>query len=250
MTASIKADTPIQFIHVGKCGGGTITRALRAGGFRFEKIHMRMPEAIADGCYLFVTRDPVARFVSAFNWRRHLYLNGTLPREDSKDSLSEILHRAERDFLFNFESASAFGEKLGGDSITKASPISTLMALVGHVPQGFDWYLGRLLDQIEPSQIIGVICTENLSRDFERIFGFIPEQEVHRLNYSSSTPVTKVGRANLARIFLREYDALNKLSLMAQKAEIHMSMHYDSVYGAVPNYWRAPQKSELSNDVL
>jgi hypothetical protein len=59
-------------------------------------------------------------------------------------------------------------------------------------------------------------------------------QEIHRLNSSPSTQVSEKGRANLAWEFQREYAVLNKLSLVAQKAGVRMSMRYDPACGAMP----------------
>lgn len=230
----LSPDTPFHLVHVGKCGGGSIASELRAAGFRFEHFHMQRPVAHPETRYLILARDPVARFVSAFNWRKHLYSTGVLPRANSTGPLSELRHRAEREFLFQFETANTLAEQLGADGTTKVSSASLLLALINHVPQGFDWYLGHLLEQIEPGQIAGVICTESLSGDFEHLFGFLPKQEIHRLNSSASTQVSEEGRANLAKEFHREYALLNKLSLLAQKAGIRMSMRYDPAFGAMP----------------
>lgn len=230
----LSPDTPFHFVHVGKCGGSSIASELRGAGFRFEHFHLQRPVVHPENRYLILARDPVARFVSAFHWRKHLYLKDAPPSANSKGPVSELRHRAEREFLSQFETANALAEQLGTDGPTEVSPASSLLALIGHVPQGFDWYLGHLIDQIEPWQVAGVICTENLSGDFEHLFGFLPEKEINRLNSSTSTQISAKGRANLAGEFHREYAVLNKLSLVAQKAGVRMSMRYDPVFGAMP----------------
>jgi len=228
-------DTPFDLVHVGKCGGSTIASELQAANFRFGHFHLQRPVARPETRYVILTRDPVARFVSAFHWRRHLYSTGALPPTNSTGPLSELRHRAEREFLFQFESANALAEQLGAEGSREVGPASTLLALIGHVPQGFDWYLGHLIGQIEPGQIAGVICTENLSGDFEHLFGFLPKQEINRLNSPPTPQVSEKGRANLAREFHKEYAVLHKLSLLAQTTGVRMSRRYDPVHGALPS---------------
>jgi len=227
-------DTPFDLVHVGKCGGSTIASELQTANFRFVRFHTQRPIARPETRYVVLARDPVARFVSAFNWRKHLYINGTLPRPQFDGPFSELRHRAEREFLFQFETANCLAEQLGTHGKHEVTAASSLLALIGHVPQGFDWYLSHLLEQIKANQIIGVICTERLTDDFEQLFGFHPKLEIHRIQSSQSTCISKEGRANLIREFHREYAVLGKLSLLAQKAGIRMSMRYDPICGAMP----------------
>lgn len=225
--------TPFDLVHVGKCGGGTINQELAAANYDFEHFHMRRPVARPDRRYVILARDPVARFVSAFNWRMHLYRTGVLPRADATDGLSRLRHRAEEEFLQSFENANALAQQLVPADIRDVCPASVLMGLIGHVPQGFQWYLGRLLDLIEPRQIAGVVCTERLAEDFARLFGFRPTRELNRPAGNFSTHLSEQGRANLVREFLDEYATLKKLADMAEEAGVPMSMRYEPESGAV-----------------
>jgi hypothetical protein len=231
----LSPDTPFHLVHIGKCGGSTVASELQAANFRFNHFHMQRPVARSETRYVILARDPVARFVSAFNWRKHLYINGTLPRPQFDGPLSELRHRPEREFLFRFEDANALAEQLGTHGIYEVTAASSLLALIGHVPQGFDWYLSHLLEQIKANQIVGVICTERLTDDFEHLFGFRPKLEIHRVESSQPTWISKEGRANLIREFHREYAVLHKLTLMARDAGVRMSMRYDPTNGATIN---------------
>ena len=231
----LTTETPFDLVHVGKCGGGSVASSLRAANFQFSRLHMQKPVASPNKAYLILVRDPVARFVSAFNWRKHLYSTGALPPTNATGSLSKLRHRAERELIFLFESANALAEQLGTGCSSEASSASSLLALIGHVPQGFDWYLGRLIEKIEPRQIAGIICTENFSGDFEHLFGFPPSEDQNRLNYTRGVQISEKGRASLAKECDKEYAVLHKLSLMARSTGVRMSMRYDREHGALPN---------------
>ena len=232
---TLTPDTPFDLVHIGKCGGITVARELQAAHFQFRHFHWRRPIPATGIRYLILARDPVARFVSAFNWRKHLYANGTLPQPQFAGPLSELRHRPERDFLFHFKDANSLAEQLGTQGVHEVTNATSLLGLIGHVPQGFDWYLSHLLEQIKANQIAGVICTERLADDFDHIFGFRPKLEIHRIEPPQSTWISKEGRANLIREFHREYAALHKLMLMTQDAGVQMSMRYDPEHGAITN---------------
>ncbi|MFN9367597.1 MAG: sulfotransferase family 2 domain-containing protein [Planctomycetia bacterium] len=194
---------------------------------------MRWTRAAADRRYVVLVRDPVSRFVSAFNWRCHLLENELLPAARTQDPIARLRHRTEREFLAHFEDVNAFAERLVQTGEHEVSALATLMQLVGHVPQGFVWYLDDLLDGIEPSQLAAVIATERLADDFEAVFGFRPVAERNRHYGSRGTALSPQGRANLAREFAAEYRTLDRLADLARRAGTPMSMTYDPVRGAV-----------------
>jgi len=230
--ARLTTETPFDLVHVGKCGGSSIVEELRARRFCFEHFHMRRPQPAADRRYVVLVRDPVARFVSAFNWRSHLLENDLLPPARSQDPIARLRHRAEREFLAEFADVNAFAERLVRTGKHEVSAPATLMQLVGHVPQGFAWYLDDLLGGIEPAQLAGVIATERLADDFEEVFGFRPVAERNRHYASRGTELSPQGRANLAREFAAEYRTLGRLADLARRAGVPMSVAYDPVRGA------------------
>lgn len=230
----IDRSTPFDLVHVGKCGGTSIAEELRAREFRFDHVHLRRPVAEPGRRYVVLTRDPVARFVSAFNWRRHLLNEDLLPAAHDDDLITRLRHRAEREFLAAFDDANQLAERLVQRGEYEVSATATLMQLIGHVPQGFAWYLGDLLDQIEPGQLGGVIATERLTDDSEAVFGFRPTLELNRREALPGTNLSAAGRANLAREFVAEYRILDRLADLACRAGVPPAIRYDAVRGAVP----------------
>ena len=231
----LTSEEPFDLVHVGKCGGSSVVEELRGRGFQFEHFHMRRPLPVAGHRYVVLVRDPVARFVSAFNWRRHLLENDLLPAARKEDPIARLRHRCEAEFLRLFADADDFATRLVRGGRFDVSAIGTMMTLIGHVPQGFAWYLGGLLNQLEPGQLAGVIATERLGDDFERLFGFRPTAERNRLQASRGTGLSAAGRANLAREFAEEYCILERLAELAERAGVMMSVRYDPVAGAVPH---------------
>ena len=229
----IDITTPFDLVHVGKCGGTSIAEELRGRGFRFEHVHLRRPVPELGRCYVVLARDPVARFVSAFNWRRHLLSEDRLPAAHGEDPIARLRHRVEREFLSEFEHVGEFAERLVRRGENEVSPMTTLLQLIGHVPQGFTWYLGDLLDRIEPGQLGGVITTERLADDAEALFGFRPRLERNRRETGPGTSLSAEGRVNLARKFAAEYRTLDRLADLARRAGVPMAVRYEPLRGAV-----------------
>ena len=106
----------VRFYHLGKGGGGTIFFSLLDHGIIVRRDHPRPMygiEQLLNGpasTLLINIRDPVDRFVSAFNWRSLLFCQRD--GEDRKKFPSEVDHKNRRwhqphlrpdDFCFDFD---------------------------------------------------------------------------------------------------------------------------------------------------
>lgn len=215
-----------DLIHVGKCGGATVARELRRGGYEFEKFHMRRPIVAPERRYVVTVRDPMARFVSAFNWRRQR-LRGLLdPERRDADPVWIAKHRAEKAFIEAFATAGSLAESLEPDPGRDVSPAISMLGVIGHVAEGFRWYLDELLDGIEPYQLLGVVTQENLDQDMHVMFGIRPVLTCHRGDPRDSVDLSPLARRNLSRVFSEEYRALHRLQLLADRAGVRMSVRY------------------------
>lgn len=216
--------TPFDLVHVGKCGGTSAATELRGHGFRFDHVHMRRPEVGPERRYVVLVRDPIARFVSAFNWRRHLIAEASLTTP--ADPVGRIRHEAERSLLALFTDVNQFAEALVPNRGYDVSPALTMMQVIGHVPQGFGWYLDGLLRRIDPGQLLGVVQLERFAADIERLFGFAPTARRNAQAGSSAPSLSPLGLANLTRVLAAEYETLNELATLARRAGVPMAIEY------------------------
>ena len=61
-----------NFIHIGKCGGSTLTKELQDNGKNILHIHCRNINLIQKyNNYIITIRDPITRFVSAFIFKQY-----------------------------------------------------------------------------------------------------------------------------------------------------------------------------------
>ena len=80
----------LNVVHIGKCGGGTVTLAIEQSTLlreRFESIeitHIKKVQYSDNESYLIVIRNPIDRAISAFNWRYHLVVETEKQRERFK----------------------------------------------------------------------------------------------------------------------------------------------------------------------
>lgn len=184
----------IQFIHIGKCGGSFIKQILPK---KIGKIHMRKPKMSSPNYkYIIFIRNPLKRFISAFNHSKHLIefdtsgydFNRLLNdrnspyyklREKIKSKL-EIGHpfdewNSGKDYirLMNkFNSANCLAEALSSDNKETQRHAKLLMKNeeVEHIYKGIGWYLynGEFID-INSKKILFVGSVECIDEDIKKL---------------------------------------------------------------------------------
>jgi len=224
---TVSRNTPFQLVHVGKCGGSSVAIELQRNGFDFEHVHVRRPVFGPDVRYVILVRDPVERFVSAFNWRYHLLGQKQSSSEFHEDPIVRLKQQAEWLFLSHFQDVNDFAERLVPRIASDVSAMTTMMGLIGHAREGFSWYLDDLLGLLSPSQLLGVIAMERFPDDFETVFGFRPEAEQNRHYPSRRKDLSPLGRANLLRELKPDYRTLDRLAALASRAGVPMSVVYE-----------------------
>jgi len=59
-------------IHIGKCGGKTVNTILKKNKYSIIQKHIQPVYFNSKRKYIILLRNPISRFISAFNWRYHL----------------------------------------------------------------------------------------------------------------------------------------------------------------------------------
>ena len=226
-------DIGFDLIHVGKCAGSSLAAELSQQGYSFNHIHMSRPTLPTNRKVVVLVRDPVERFISAFNWRLHLLRNDLIPMAED-DPIGNLKRRLELKVLLSFENVNHLAEQLPAPQTHDFSQMNALMGLIGHAHEGFAWYLSDLVDQIQPDQLLGVIAQERLKQDARALFGFTPKLK-HKSGYPKRCQTLSAqGRANLAWALRADYQTLKALSGLADRAGTPMSVAYTPSVGAIP----------------
>lgn len=155
----------IHHIHVGKCAGSSINSALFQLEIDFKEYHCgdankQIAELIDndsdENIYLISTRDPMRRFISAFNWDKYekIMLQNTenLHWQSIYEKFSSVNHLVE-----SFESEDKELRRLAQYSISHS---------MLHMQLGISWYLPLALSKRLPGERVFVLNTESLLEDF------------------------------------------------------------------------------------
>jgi len=155
----------IIHIHVGKCAGSSINKALNQSRVEFVELHCGdssnelnrlFEQDKGDNVYLISTRDPIKRFISAFNWDKYekTVKNKTRNLEWIKiyDTFSSANHLA--------ESLTSTDEKLR-DYAEFVFTDSNL-----HIEFGLSWYISLEQASRFPKSRTFIVNTESLVSDY------------------------------------------------------------------------------------
>lgn len=212
--------TRIVFVHVGKCAGGSVIHCLRhslTDRHVMYEMHTDTAAGIIrdtlasqddDFIYLIALRDPIARFVSAFDWCKHSdYLTG------------EITWPAMNDYFAEFRHVDTMARALSSEDSARADRALTL-ARFAHMGLGQAWYIPRNLVEALPEGRTYLCETETLERDLQRFAAVIDSRYLtqrievphDKFGYKNvydnpeevfGPPLSEAGRRNL-RILLNE----------------------------------------------
>lgn len=227
----------LKFIHVGKCGGTSIMHHFLASGIDIDEHHMSKP-IIGDRVWYFIwIRDPLSRFVSAFNHAKSItdFDCSSLDPENltiaNCPAPQKIHNRMTKGYAFDpeydalvahFSTANALAESLSSSNRAQARRARDLMQRPQeHIYKGIGWHLdnGQWVDTCH-RQIIMVGCVETMNPDFDRLlkkldWNALSESAVARKRSgSTSLPhhLSAVARRNLREFYQQtDYAAISAL---------------------------------------
>ena len=155
----------IKFVHIGKCSETSVLYYLNANGIDIEEYHRKQPPNLSQFCYFIWIRNPIKRFISAFNHSKTiidfdiqrlkqneiLTLNNCLvpSKIERKINTGHAFNPAYDKLVSNFYSANELAESLTSKNLSLKS---------------------LALDLIHNKEkIIQIGTTENFSNDLEEL---------------------------------------------------------------------------------
>lgn len=200
-------------IHIGKCGGTTLKKAMRASGWsgKFNAVHMRRPPVRRDLRYYILARHPIRRSLSAFNWRYKLVV---------EDGAQSDRFPGELEALTKYQSLSRLGESLYHANGAPNAQAHRDIRKIHHLREDINFYLGDLLDFAAPAQIIDVLLQETLDADILRAFNY-ENRGREKSNPADATTTERMSLSaeaekNLRRYFRRDFECLRRLHDMGK----------------------------------
>jgi hypothetical protein len=153
-------------IHIGKSGGTTVKGELKRHNIKFKECHVSKPIYNPGEKYIIVIRNPIQRFISAFNWRFFLLFD----RKEQQDRF-----QGEKELLQKYNTVDKLAEELKKTKklnkfkkIFNGSPKNK--NYIHHLKEDINFYLNDFIYKCPVEQIIGIICTETLIPDMKNIF--------------------------------------------------------------------------------
>ena len=171
----------ICIVHIGKCAGGSVLKALEKT-FQNKQIQIieyhifdansilkqAIPCSTDDNHihWIILTRDPIMRWISSFNWDYHLY------RLNQKF----YCHAEARNLLSHFNNCLELAKELAKNN-EKAILLSKFSHLsFGHMAMGQAWYLNEKLINYLRQERTSLIRTEKIEEDLQNSVRRIYEQ--------------------------------------------------------------------------
>jgi hypothetical protein len=220
-----------EFVHIGKCGGGTIEKL-----FNLNQYHLRKPVFNNKIKYIIWIRNPLTRFVSAFNMAYHLINLDTSKLDLNNITLDnclaparikfKLIHKLsytfdiEYDNLINFfKTPNNLAEALTSDNIEIKNKAYKLMSSnIEHIYLGIGWYLdnGDFIKKYYKN-IVMVGKIETMNEDIKKLANIlnvnISNKKTHwRENKNKDMYLSDLAIKNLLEFYKNtDYQTLNIL---------------------------------------
>ena len=192
----------LNVIHIGKCGGGTVKRAIKRSASlakKFDNItitHTAKARYSENEDYLIIIRNPIERAISAFNWRHYLVVDTEKQRNRFED---------EWQVLKKYSTLNSISQNLySADNLVLNKKVSGEFKAIHHLREDISFHLSGMLERVNPVQIYGVIKQHSLVTDCQSILG--PNVDIeHDKNHGVTLEASKRNLSDLARRNLRRF---------------------------------------------
>lgn len=220
-----KRDAPVNdwtvvstFIHIGKCAGTTIAKELQKRKIiHTNTVHCAQAtyvEGFHDTYkYIMSVRNPIRRFISAYNWRYHSILNSGAVLEVWERQHPHYEELRLFDFYKNINGLAESIYDQNGNLDPKAYHFIQGKKEWGYrqIKEDINWYIGEFLKACPPEQIAAVVTMENLKEDMKKIFDITVTLHENENQNGYDTSLTELGTKNLRKYLAKDYECLLKL---------------------------------------
>jgi hypothetical protein len=150
-------------IHIGKCGGSTLKKAVlgKYKEFPFDIVHIEKPIFKTKCKYIIIARGPINRAISSFNWRYKLVV---------EDEIDKRRFNGEYEVLTKYKTLNNIAEKLYFGDGDPNKLVHKEIKKIHHIKENISFYLSNFLKKCSPKQIQAVIMQENLNSDLKMVF--------------------------------------------------------------------------------
>jgi hypothetical protein len=226
----------LKFIHVGKCSGTSVLYYLNANGVDIDEYHRKQPPNLSPFLYFIWIRNPIKRFISAFNHSKSIIdfdIKGIEGNEiltlDNCPAPSKIERKINTGYAFNptydnlvseFHSANELAECLSSRNSSLRLRAQDLMNRPEeHIFKGIGWHLnyGNFLRNSK-DKIIQVGTTENFNADLHSLckklrVDFDPTAITWTRKSSSKSNIelSTLALKNLTQFYKSDFKCLKKL---------------------------------------
>jgi len=222
LLASAAQKPTIALIHIGKCAGESVLDALRMNfsdeelnlcefhifdaNQRLDQLFKQIKDTVQIHC-LVTTRDPLARWVSAFNWDTH-----TFHRSQQFFCHPNAVHFHQR-----YPSAKSLAAGLAKSEKEAINFASFHHLAYGHIAMGADWYLPASRRSHLNRATSSVIRTERIQQDYESCIRSILNQFTN-LSDRQAIAVPKTKQSYQTRYPEHSFSQLTDLTETEQNA--------------------------------
>lgn len=243
----------LRFIHIGKTGGSTIHEILKQQNVNFEEYHLDSKSYKPNEKYIIWIRNPLSRFVSAFNYISHFVNYDCTNKNPTDINDSNCLYyyfirykiKNKSLFVFNkrydnlvkiFKTANNLAEGLtDSNPEIKRNALELMNYNFENIYRGIGWYLnnGNFVEN-NNHKILFVGKQETMEGDIEKLSGILnvklnTEHVVRKNIYSSeqSKYLSPLAIANLIEFYKdTEYAALKQLNKHGWISDEMLALYY------------------------
>lgn len=187
-------------VHIGKCSGSTVIHELNSHHIQHSEIHIRRVVYHPEKKYVIIIRNPIQRFISAFNWRYYLVCDKGIqkkrfPNEKKILNKYQNVNRLCKELQFQ---PNIFNGNLKSGNY------------IHHLKEDIFFYLKNFIKKCPKKQIFGVICKETLQEDMKRVFNIRVTRHL-KSNNKYQKNITEKNYKILKSYLKNDYDIINQM---------------------------------------